>query len=99
MAEISSGVYRTNQHEPVAAIRGDTYKLPVLATVRDLNGRLVILLNNLEWPVLLVPNNLGVIVFTTNETLGVEDGVFGIAVVCVFGGVTDETFLICETDP
>ncbi len=73
--------------------------MPVLATVRDLNGGLVILLNNLEWPVLLVPNNLGVIVFTTNETLGVEDSVFGIAVVCVLGGVTDETFLVCETDP
>ena len=73
--------------------------MPVLAAVLDLYSRLVILLDDLERPVLLVPNDFGVIDFTANETLGVEDSVFGVTVVCVLCSVTDQTFVVRETDP
>ena len=76
-----------------------THELPVLAAVLDLNSGLVVLLNDLEWPVLLVPNDLGVVDLAANETLGVKDSVFGVAVVRVLRGITDETFLIRERDP
>ena len=76
-----------------------THELPVLTAILNLDGRLLVLLDDLERPVLLVPNDFGVIDLTTDETLGVEYGVFGVAVVRIFGGVTDETFLIRETDP
>jgi len=40
-------------------------------------------------PMLLVTLNLGVIYFTTNQTLSVEDSIFRVGVEGVLGGVTD----------
>lgn len=76
-----------------------THKLPILILIRDLDGRLLILLDDLEWPVLLITLNLGILDLATNETLGVENGVLRVAVVGVLGGVTDKTFFIREADP
>ena len=76
-----------------------THELPGLALVGNLNDRLVSLGLDLERPVLLVPNDFGVIDFTANETFGVKDSVFGVTVVCVLCSVTDQTFVVRETDP
>ena len=35
----------------------------------------------------------------SNETLGVEDCVGWVGMECVLGGVTDQSFFVCETDP
>ena len=69
--------------------RADTHKLPVLALVLDLDGGLVVLLDDVERPVLLVALDLGIVYFTADETLSVEDRVFGVRVVCVLGGISD----------
>ena len=63
--------------------------MPVLALVLDLNGGLVVLLDDMERPVLLVALDLWVVDFPANETLSVEDRVFGVGVVCVLGCVSD----------
>ena len=55
----------------------------------DLDSGLVILLDDLERPVDLVALNLWVVNLAADETLGVEDGVLRVRVVCVLGGVTN----------
>ena len=55
----------------------------------DLDDRFACLSNNLEWPVLHVALNLGVIELATNETLGVEDGVLRVGVERVLRAVTN----------
>ena len=47
----------------------------------------------------LVTIDFWIIHLTTNETFGVENGVFRVGVVGVLGGVADETFFITETYP
>ena len=66
-----------------------THELPGLALVLNLNGGLIVLLYDLEWPMGLVALDFGIVDFTSNETLSVEDGIFGVRVVCVFRGVTN----------
>ena len=67
----------------------DTHKLLELATVLDLDVRLSTLVRDLEWPVLHVALDLGIIELATNETLSVEDGVLRVRVVGILGGVTN----------
>ena len=59
-----------------------------------LNVRLSVLLDELERPVLLVALDLGVVDLAADQTLGVEDRVFGVRVVRVFRGVADTVFFI-----
>ena len=47
------------------------------------------LLCDLEGPVLHILLNIGVVHLAANETLGIEDGVLGVGVEGVLGGVTD----------
>ena len=67
----------------------DTHKLLELATVLDLDVRLSTLVRDLEWPVLHVALDLGIIELATNETLSIEDGVFRVHGGLVFGSITD----------
>ena len=55
----------------------------------DLDDRLVTPCDDLERPVLLITLDLGVLEFATNETLSVEDCVFGVGVESVLCGITD----------
>ena len=71
----------------------DTHELLLFALVLDLDDRLVVLSTDLEWPVYLITLNLGVVDLATNETLGVEDGVLGIGVICVLRGITNAMYL------
>lgn len=54
-----------------------------------------VLLDNLEWPELLLALNLRFVKFATDETLGIEDRVFRVCVVGVLSGVSD-TIARCE---
>lgn len=63
--------------------------MPSFALELDFNGGLIVLLDDVERPVLLVALDLGVVDFATNKTLGVEDRVLGVGVVCVLGGISD----------
>ena len=47
----------------------------------------------------LITLHLGIIHLTPNETLSVENRIFGVGVVGILGRVADETFLIGEGDP
>ena len=69
--------------------------MTLVTLVGDFDGRLIVLLDDLERPVLLVARNLGVVNLTTNETLGVEDRVLWVGVVGVLGRISD-TVGICE---
>lgn len=73
--------------------------MPVLALVLDLDGRLLVLLDDLEWPMLLITLNIGILDLATNETFGIEDSVFRVSVVSVLRGVANETLFIREADP
>lgn len=61
------------------------------ALVLHLNRRLPTLLNDLEWPMLDVALDFGLVHLATDETLSVEHGVFWVGVECVLCGVTDPT--------
>lgn len=58
---------------------------PVFALVLNSDSRLAVFLGNLEWPVLDITLELGVIDLTTNETFGVEYGVGRVRVESVLG--------------
>ena len=75
-------------------VDGETHEFAELATVLDLDVRLSTLVRDLEWPVLLVALGLRVIDLASNETLGVEDGVFRVRVVRVLRGVTDTKTIV-----
>lgn len=66
-----------------------TYELTLLILVLDLNGWFATLADNLERPVLLIALDLWVTNLTTDETFGVEHGVFGVGMECVLCAVTD----------
>lgn len=71
----------------------DTYKLPVLVTVRDPNG---ILLDVASWTVsALSPEQFRGRQSYANETSDSTNSAFGAALVRVLCGGTNETFLIC----
>lgn len=57
--------------------------------MRDLDGGFSTLVNDLEWPMLLITLDICLVDLATHETFSVEDGVLGIGVVCVFSAVTD----------
>ena len=69
-----------------------------LAAVLNLNGGLATLADNLEGEVLDVGLHLGVIEFTTDETLRIEDSVMGVHGNLVLRGITNETLLCRESD-
>jgi hypothetical protein len=86
MDEISSGVCgrRTEADEVMRngqlndVIKSDgitTHEFLLLSLEFDLDDWLATLVNDLEWPVLHVSLDLSVGEFSTNETLGIEDGV------------------------
>jgi len=60
-----------------------------LALELDLNDGLGLLLNDLEGPVLHISLDLSVGKTTTDETLGIEDGVVGVHGNQVLGGITE----------
>ena len=66
-----------------------THEFAELATVLDLDVRLSTLVRDLEWPVLHVALDLGIIELATNETLSVEDGVLRVGVERVLRAVTN----------
>jgi hypothetical protein len=74
-------------------------EVTLLATVLDVDSGLAILVVDLERPVLHVLLHVSVVELTSDETLGVEDSVLRVGVEGVFGGVTDETFLVVEGNP
>lgn len=55
----------------------------------DLDDGFVTLCDDLERPVLLVTLDFGVVEFAADETFCVKDGVFGVRVEGVLGGITD----------
>ena len=69
-----------------------------LAAVLNLNGGLATLANDLEGEVLDVGLHLGVIEFTTDETLRIEDGVLGVHRSLVLRGIADQALLRGESD-
>ena len=75
-----------------------THEFAELATVLDLDVRLSTLVRDLEWPVLHVALDLGIIELATNETLGVEDGVVGVHRDLVLGRITDQPLGVGEGD-
>lgn len=77
---------------------GKTHKLLVLSSVLDLDDGLSTLVDNLERPVLHVGLNLVVGKLSTNQSLGVEDGVVRVHGDLVFGGITDQSLRVVEGD-
>src|SRR3954453_2642576 len=90
MEEISSGVCaggNEKQHARVSWVvfllkiwrdqrsRKGTHEFLLLSLELYLDDRLATLVDDLERPVLHISLDLGVIEFTTDKTLGVEDGV------------------------
>ena len=69
-----------------------------LAAVLNLNGGLATLADDLEGEVLDVGLHLGVIEFTADETLRIEDGVVGVHGNLVLRGITNETLGVGERD-
>ena len=69
-----------------------------LAAVLNLNGGLATLADDLEGEVLDVGLHLGVIEFTTDETLRIEDSVVGVHGNLVLRGITNETLGVGERD-
>ena len=69
-----------------------------LTAVLNLNGGLATLADDLEGEVLDVGLHLGVIEFTTDETLRIEHGVVGVHGNLVLRGITNETLGVGERD-
>ena len=67
----------------------NTHELLLVALVLDLDDRLVVLLVDLEWPVLHVLLDVGLLESATNETLGVKDSIPGVGVVGVLSGISN----------
>jgi len=66
-----------------------TYELLLLTTVLDLDDGLGSLVNDLEGPVLHVGLDLVVGELTTDQSLGVENGVVRVHGDLVLGGISD----------
>ncbi len=67
-----------------------------LATVLDLNVGLATLVDHLEGEVLHVGLDLSILELSSDETLGVEDGVGGVHGDLVLRGITDQTLSVRE---
>ena len=65
----------------------------------DLNHGLAVLIDDLERPVLHVPLDILVIPSPTDQPLGVEYSVDGVLRSLVLRSITDETFVLGESDP
>ena len=76
----------------------NTYKLPIFALVLDFDRRLVILLDNLEGPVLPVTLNLGIVDLAADETLSIKDRVLWVRVVGVLGSISDTEYVTFSLD-
>ena len=64
----------------------------------NLNEGVFVLFDNSEGPVLHVSLDIRIIETTTNQTLSIEDGVFGVHGSLVLGSITNETLLVRESD-
>ena len=69
-----------------------------LTAVLNLNGGLATLADDLEGEVLDVGLHLGVVKFTADETLRIEDGVLGVHRGLVLGGIANQALLRGERD-
>jgi hypothetical protein len=78
--------------------RQHTYEGLLLASVLDLDNGLGVLVNDLEWPVLHVCLNLGVGELSSDQSLGVKDGVVWVHGDLVLCGISDETLRVVECD-
>jgi hypothetical protein len=74
------------------------HELLLLASVFDLNDGLATFVNDLERPVLHVGLNLGIGELSTNQSLGVEDGVVRVHGDLVLGGISDQSLRVVEGD-
>jgi len=70
----------------------------LLVQVVNLNEWGSVLVDNGEWPVLHVLLDIWVIETSTNESLGVEDGVSGVHGGLVLGGISDQSLTLGESD-
>ena len=77
---------------------GATYELLLLALVLDLDDGLSTLVDDLVRPVLHVGLNISVRELSSDESLGVEDGVVRVHGDLVLGGITDESLRVVESD-
>lgn len=75
-----------------------TYELLGLSSVLDLDNGLGSLVNDLERPVLHVGLDLGISPLSTNQSLGVENGVVRVHGDLVLGGITNESLRVVESD-
>jgi hypothetical protein len=66
-----------------------TNKVLLIATIFYTDVGLAILLDDLEGPVLHVLFDFWVVNLATNETLGVEDGIFRVCGKRILGGISD----------
>jgi hypothetical protein len=91
MALISSGDC-TQVSQSVAVKANEwTNEITGLALVIYVNRRFSVLLQNVEWPMLCVTLHVLVLHFSSNQTLGIENGIFGVRMECVFGAIPDTT--------
>ena len=81
------------------AIQCPTYEVLEVTSGVDLNHWLSTFVDNLEWEVLEVPLDIIVVEGSSNHSLGVEHGVFWILGSLVLCCVTDQSFLVGESDP
>jgi hypothetical protein len=70
----------------------------LLATVLYPDVGLAILAENREGEVLDIGLDLGIVEFTTDESLGIEDGVVGVHGDLILGSISDETLAFRESD-
>ena len=90
MAETSSGVCKKSLlTEYSSSDQVCTYEMTEFAFVLDSDGGFTVFLHDLERPVLHVAFNFGVVEFTADKTLGVEDGVFRVGVESVLRSITN----------
>ena len=78
--------------------RSATYELLLLSLVLDLDDGLSTLVDDLVRPVLHVGLNISVRELSSDESLGVEDGVVRVHGDLVLGGITDESLRVVESD-
>lgn len=73
-------------------------ELLLLSTVLDFNERTSFLVDDSEGPVGHVLLHIGIVITTTNQTLGVEDCLAGVHRRLVLGSITDQTLAFGEGD-
>lgn len=76
-----------------------THEFPLLALETNRDRRFPAFVNDVERPMFHVFLKIGFIHLTSNETLGVEDGVGRVGVECVFSGIANQSLVVCEADP